>query len=233
MCRGVGIPAGHTARLLFRPGGKGRQRPRLAALLPPARQPVLARLALAQEQGRRLGEGPLEVGVADLVPAGALLLAGRLVGAAHQPGVGQELVGGREAADVVYLVEQDQGQESVRSRADLARWSPPGYVRRMSAGPPLPAELWDSLPAEARTLILARRAEVAELRAKVREQQQHIEELHERLNENPPNSSRPPSTDPPTVNGNRPGATPRRWPGSPARCRARCRRSKRTQRPSW
>jgi len=46
----------------------------------------LGLLALAQEQASGLGEGPLEVGVADLVAAGALLLAGRLVGAADQPG---------------------------------------------------------------------------------------------------------------------------------------------------
>jgi hypothetical protein len=39
----------------------------------------------------------------------------------------------------------------------------------MSADPPLPAELWDGLSAEARALILALGAEVAELRAKVRE----------------------------------------------------------------
>jgi transposase len=69
----------------------------------------------------------------------------------------------------------------------------------MSARLPLPTDLWDSLPPEVRTLVLALRAEVAELRAKVREQQLQIEALHERLNQNSTNSSRPPSTDPPTV----------------------------------
>src|SRR5262249_54927613 len=59
----------------------------------------------------RLGEGPLEVGVADLVAPGALLLAGRLVGATHQPGVREELASGREAADVVDLIKQDEGQD--------------------------------------------------------------------------------------------------------------------------
>jgi hypothetical protein len=54
----------------------------------------------------------------------------------------------------------------------------------MSAGPPLPADLWDRLPPEARALILALRAEVADLRAKGREQQEQIQELHERLNQN-------------------------------------------------
>jgi len=69
----------------------------------------------------------------------------------------------------------------------------------MSAGPPLPADLWDSLPPEARALILALRAEVAELRTKVREQQRQVQQLQERLNQNSTNSSRPPSSDPPTV----------------------------------
>src|SRR5262245_18421268 len=41
----------------------------------------------------------------------------------------------------------------------------------MTDGPPLPADLWGSLPPEAQALILAMRAEVTELRAKFREQQ--------------------------------------------------------------
>src|SRR5438477_481937 len=69
----------------------------------------------------------------------------------------------------------------------------------MSAGPPLPTDLWDRLPPEARALILALRAELAELRAKVREQQAQLHELRERLNQNSTNSSRPPSSDPPAV----------------------------------
>jgi transposase len=69
----------------------------------------------------------------------------------------------------------------------------------MSAEPPLPADLWDRLPSEARALILALRAEVAELPATVREQQVQLQELRERLNQNSTNSSRPPSSDPPPV----------------------------------
>lgn len=69
----------------------------------------------------------------------------------------------------------------------------------MSVGPPLAAELWDSLPPEARALILVLRAEVAELRATVRALQEQVQELQERLGQNSSNSSRPPSTDPPTV----------------------------------
>src|SRR5271166_5301156 len=69
----------------------------------------------------------------------------------------------------------------------------------MNIGPPLPAELGDDLPPEARAPTLALRAEVAELRAKVREQQGQIERLQERLGQDSTNSSQPPSTDPPGV----------------------------------
>ena len=69
----------------------------------------------------------------------------------------------------------------------------------MSAGPPLPANLWDRLPPQARALILALRAEAAELQAKVRALQQQVHELQERLNRNSTNSSRPPSSDEPAV----------------------------------
>src|SRR5262245_56061527 len=62
----------------------------------------------------------------------------------------------------------------------------------MSAGPPLSADLWDSLPSEARALILALRAEVQAL-------QEQVRHLQDRLNQNSSNSSRPPSTDPPAV----------------------------------
>jgi transposase len=69
----------------------------------------------------------------------------------------------------------------------------------MSARPPLSADIWDSLPSEARALILALRAEVAELRVKVQALQQQVQELQCRLNQNSTNSSRPPSTDPPNI----------------------------------
>jgi transposase len=83
----------------------------------------------------------------------------------------------------------------------------------MKPGPPLPADVWDRLPPEARALILALRAEVAELRATVREQQQDIAELRRRLNQNSTNSSRPPSTDPPTVKRRPPRPASGRSPG--------------------
>jgi len=86
----------------------------------------------------------------------------------------------------------------------------------MSAGPPLPVDLWDSLSPEARALILTLQAEAAELRAKVRALQQQVHDLQERLNQNSTNSSRPPSTDlstvkrrpPRPVSGRKPGGQP-------------------------
>jgi transposase len=78
----------------------------------------------------------------------------------------------------------------------------------MSARPPLPADLWDSLPAEARALILALRTQVGELQTKLLCLQQQVQTLQDQLNQNSTNSSRPPSTDPPAVK--------RRPPGSPS-----------------
>ena len=69
----------------------------------------------------------------------------------------------------------------------------------MSAGPPLPVDLWDSLSPEARALIRTLQAEAAELRAKVRALQQQVHDLQERLNQNSTNSSQPPTTDLSTV----------------------------------
>jgi transposase len=69
----------------------------------------------------------------------------------------------------------------------------------VSAGPQFPADLWDRLPPEARAVILALRAEAEELRAKVRALQQQIQELQHQLGQNSTNSSRPPSSDPPSV----------------------------------
>jgi transposase len=83
----------------------------------------------------------------------------------------------------------------------------------MSAEPPLPVDLWDSLPPEARALILALRVEVAELQAKVQALQQQVHEWQDRLNQNSTNSSRPPSTAPPTVKRRPPRTPTGRQPG--------------------
>src|SRR4051812_5561113 len=76
----------------------------------------------------------------------------------------------------------------------------------MSAGPPLPVKLWDSLPPEARELISA-------LQAEVRALQEQVRQLQERLNQNSTNSSRPPSTDPLGVKRRPPRLPSGRKPG--------------------
>src|SRR5262249_13388639 len=65
----------------------------------------------------------------------------------------------------------------------------------MSARPPLPVDLWDSLSPEARALILTLQSDAAELRANARALQQQVHDLQERLNQNSTHPSRPPSPD--------------------------------------
>src|SRR5256885_10819376 len=60
-------------------GRQDGQRLGLAALRLLLLLPALGPLTAAQQQAGRLAEGPAEVGVADPLAAGALLLAGRLV----------------------------------------------------------------------------------------------------------------------------------------------------------
>jgi hypothetical protein len=63
------------------------------------------------------------------------------------------------------LAGSDGMGNRVRSRDDVAESSTLGCVSGMSAGAPLPVDLWGSLPREARALILALREEAAVLRA--------------------------------------------------------------------
>ena len=59
----------------------------------------------------------------------------------------------------------------------------------MTPPPPLPLEVWDALPAEARGLIQAMQLQIVAL-------QEQVRSLQERLDSNSRNSSRPPSADP-------------------------------------
>src|SRR3954447_5895376 len=59
----------------------------------------------------------------------------------------------------------------------------------MTARLPLPQELWDTIPADAQAAVLAL----------VRSLEQRIATLEERVNKNSTNSSKPPSSDPPSV----------------------------------
>src|SRR5512135_2439541 len=55
--------------------------------------------------------------------------------------------------------------------------------------PPLPQDIWDTIPADAQAAVLAL----------VRSLEQRIAALEERVNKNSTNSSKPPSSDPPSV----------------------------------
>src|SRR5262249_4458382 len=91
-------------------GGEDAQRLAFAAFLLLTLEPLLGTLALAEKQTCRLREGPAQVRVADLLAAAAQLLAARLMGAAHQAGVAEEVADRGEPADIVDLVEQHQGE---------------------------------------------------------------------------------------------------------------------------
>jgi len=71
---------------------------------------------LAQEQAHHLGKRPLEMGIADLGPAGADALAGRFVRALHQAAVRDEVLHATEAADVLDFVEQNQRENLAHAR---------------------------------------------------------------------------------------------------------------------
>jgi hypothetical protein len=59
----------------------------------------------------------------------------------------------------------------------------------MSAGPPIPDELWQQIPLAAQ----------ATIRALIQHYEQRLAELEARLKQNSANSSKPPSSDPPTL----------------------------------
>src|SRR5689334_20117500 len=81
---------------------------------------------------------------------------------------------------------------------------------------PMTVEVWDRLPSEVQALILGLQAEVERLQAKVKALHAQAQDLRAQLNQNSTNSSRPPSTDLPTLkrapprspSGRRPGGQP-------------------------
>ena len=83
----------------------------LAVLLLQALPIALSLRVVAQEHDSGFGEGPLQVDVADLGAGGAITLAGRLLGALDEPGVGDEVLDPGEAVDLADLVEDDQGED--------------------------------------------------------------------------------------------------------------------------
>jgi transposase len=66
----------------------------------------------------------------------------------------------------------------------------------MPSVPPIPAELWKQIPPAAQTAILAL---VQRYEQRLQELHQQVAELRQRLKQNSTNSSKPPSSDPPTL----------------------------------
>src|SRR5262249_60677299 len=110
----------------------------LAVLLLAPGDPLLGLLALAQQQVDRLGEGPAQVRIADLLAAEAALLARRLVTRSYQPGIRDKLADRSEAADVVDLVQQHQGEDLAHARD---RAQPIVGVGLIDLHPPFPLHL--------------------------------------------------------------------------------------------
>src|SRR5262245_22729265 len=66
----------------------------------------------------------------------------------------------------------------------------------MEPQPPIPAEVWGQIPPTAKAAILVL---VQQYEQRLQALQQQVNDLEQRINQNSPNSSRPPSSDPPHV----------------------------------
>ena len=80
-----------------------------------------AGLVAFEEKDRRLREGPLEMGVADLITVGSVYFTVGLFDAFDQAAVGNEILDRGEAVDGFDLVEDDQGQDSTYSGNSLKK----------------------------------------------------------------------------------------------------------------
>ena len=87
------------------------QRLALTVLSLEALEDGAALFGLGDEEDGGFGEGPLEVGVSDLVPAAAEALSGGASLALDETGVGGEVANGGEAGDVVDLLEDSEGED--------------------------------------------------------------------------------------------------------------------------
>jgi len=77
-------------------------------------EPVVESLApweVADQGDSGLTEGPFEVGADDLVAGGPDALSGRGLLAFDEPGIGGGILHGREAADVMDLIEKSEAQD--------------------------------------------------------------------------------------------------------------------------
>jgi hypothetical protein len=64
-----------------------------------------------QEQYRSFGEGPLEVGVADLLTPSSIAFTSGLFRTFDETAIGDEFLHAGEAADIMDFVEQHEGQD--------------------------------------------------------------------------------------------------------------------------
>lgn len=96
--------------------GKDGQRPGLVVFVCHTFQPGLRLRVLTQEQHRCLAESPLQIGVADLAPGGAIRLACRLFFAFDQTAIGGEVLHGWKALNGMDLVEDHQGENLTNAR---------------------------------------------------------------------------------------------------------------------
>src|SRR6476659_8321489 len=71
-----------------------------------------------------------------------------------------------------------------------------GYCSTMMSEPPIPAELWDKIPAEAQVAVLAA---FTQFHASIEALERRIAELERRLAQNASNCSLPPSANPPAA----------------------------------
>jgi len=106
-CRTLEHVVGRTAEA----GGQDAERLALAMLGADALEQTLASRVLLEEADCDLAEGPLEMGVADLVSRRSEHLAGRGLLALHQPGIGEEVLDPGKALDVVELVEERESED--------------------------------------------------------------------------------------------------------------------------
>jgi hypothetical protein len=77
---------------------------------------LLARRMVAQEQHRRVGAGPCEGGLPNLLARGAIALASSRVGALDPPAIGHARLHAREALAIMDRGPQDQGQALPEAR---------------------------------------------------------------------------------------------------------------------
>src|SRR5688572_33342264 len=75
-------------------------------------------------------------------------------------------------------------------------WRVSDYFSTMTSEAPIPAELWDKIPADAQAALLV---VFAHYEARIQTLEQRIVELERRLGQNSSNSSIPPSANPPSA----------------------------------